>query len=88
MASVVDFVDNDGQPPAQLQTAFLSKQWETLPETGGLYDQDAALLKQMTVLYNIYQALVRLRNAKGDEIHSLTDGDRRIIASLLRLGVL
>lgn len=86
--AVVDFIDYGDPPPPELPIAFKVDQWGTLPDAGGLYDQDAGLLGRMTVYLNIYRAVSKLRSAQGEEIHRLTDGDRRIIGELRRSGVL
>lgn len=86
--AVVAVIDDGGPPPPILILAWDVERWGTLPEAGGLYDQDAAILNEMNVLGNVYKAVSRLRNAHGDDIHRLTDGDRRIIGELRRSGVL
>lgn len=88
ISAVVAYVDHNGRPPSALETAFLAKQWGSLPDPGGLYDQDAKLIKQMTVLYNVYKTLQKFRNAQGAQIHQLTDADRRILAGIKGLDLI
>lgn len=85
---VVAVVDDGGPPPQELRLAWLVDQWGSLPEAGGLYDQDAQTLKRMTVLNNIYKVVTRLRSAKGAEIHNLSEADRRIIGELRKIEIL
>ncbi len=81
-------VDDGGPPPQELKLAWLVAQWGALPEHGGLYDQDARTLNRMTVLNNIYKVVSKLRGAQGDDIHNLSEADRRIIGELRKLNVL
>lgn len=82
-------VVEDGEPPPpELKLAWLVDQWGTLPDAGGLYDQDAQTLKRMTVYNNIYKVVMKWRSLKGAEIHSLTDADRKIIGELRKLNIL
>ena len=53
-----------------------------LPDSGGVYDQDARLMYLMRVLENIYHALDKLRNSQGTQIHGLTINERKIIKML------
>lgn len=76
-------VDDDEPPPEQLKTAWLCERWHTLPEDGGLYDQDARQINTMTALINIHTALTRLRNMRGAEIHNLSEQDRNILQMLV-----
>ena len=85
---MVACVDEGAPPPADLRLAWLCEQWSTLPESGGMYEQDAKVIGRMTSLKNTYHALTRLRNAHGDQIHSLTDNDRYILKSLVDMGLI
>ena len=42
----------------------------------------------MSVLSNIYNTVIRLRNMKGAQIHQLTTPERRVIKWLLDEGLL
>lgn len=88
IAAVVGAVDSDETPPPALQIAWNCQKWNCLPDSGGYLEQDYALMKNMTISLNIYNALSRLRNAKGAQIHSLTESDRKILRVLVDLGLL
>lgn len=72
-----------GQPPVELVQAWDGERWHALPERGGLLDQDYVLMDRMSALSNVYRTVARLRNLKGEQIHSLTGGERAIIRILL-----
>lgn len=76
-------VDDEGDPPPELLLSWECSRYNVLPDAGGVYDQEWALLYRMRIATNIYNALSKLRNAKGKEIHRLTDGERAIIKWLI-----
>lgn len=79
----------DGEPPpSELITAWEVQRWGTLPEAGGLYDQDYVLMRRMRVLSNIHDAMSAWRNLTGKQIHNLTDSQRKIIRALREDGLL
>lgn len=45
-------------------------------------DQDYRTITRMRKIENIYRALTRFRSAEGEEIHQLSDNERKIIAGL------
>ena len=45
-------------------------------------------MRNMTACVNVYNAIAHLRNAHGEQIHSLGDGEREILGSLVRMGLL
>lgn len=49
-------------------------------------DQDAKTMHTSRVIQAIYKTLTRMKNMKGDQIHNLTDGERKIVGSLRREG--
>jgi len=53
--------------------------YHALPDAGGLLDQDWQTVYGMRVLANIYYAVSHFANAVGDQIHSLTVDERRLI---------
>jgi len=73
---------NGGTPPPELRLAWLVSRYNTLPDAGGLYDQDADTLYKMTTCENIYDALTAWNNLGGNKIHSLSKNARKIIAGL------
>ncbi len=51
-------------------------------------DQDYQLMRYMTSCINIYNAISHLRNLHGDQIHSLSDGERDILHLLVKMGLI
>ena len=51
-------------------------------------DQEYAMLHKMDVVSNVHDALNRLRGFKGDAIHGMSAGDRRLIKSLRDMGLI
>jgi hypothetical protein len=82
----VDAADG-GSPPPILKLAWLVSRYNTLPDAGGVYDQDAETLYLMTTVENIYDAVTAWNNYGGKQIHSLSKGTRKIIAALRRGGM-
>ena len=68
--------------------AWTCEKYNSLPEAGGVLDQPFALMDKMTVLSNVYGAMSRWHNAGETAIHSLTDGERRILKSLIDMGLM
>ncbi len=87
IAGVVAVVDEDAQPPAPLVLAWLCGP-NHLPDSGGLHDQDYNTIAMMTVARNVHNAMSRLRNAQGAQIHQLTNEERKIIRKVLDMGLL
>ena len=77
-----------GEPPPELKIWWMCKELHTTPDDGGIYDQDEKQMNTMRTLDNIYSAVNRYFNLKGEQIHSLTDGERRILRILKDEGVL
>ena len=88
MREVVESVDGDGTPPPDLLLYWQCERYHTLPDSGGMYAQDYGLMQRMTGLANVYHALTRLRNSRGEQIHSLTDSERRILRMLKDNGLI
>lgn len=85
---VVDVVDADEQPPAELVLAWQCERWHALPLPGGMFDQDYRLIRTMAVLLNIHTVVSRFRRLQGEQIHSLSDSERSILGYLVRNGML
>jgi hypothetical protein len=83
----VDCAEGRTPPPAELRLAWMCGD-HSLPASGGVLDQEYQVMHRMRSLDNIYNVVHRLRNLKGEEIHSLTDTERRIIRSLRDMKVL
>lgn len=77
----------DAPPPVELQLAWKCERWNTLPDAGGMYDQDCRLTTYMTGLSNIYNAVAKWRNYTGERIHLLTDHDRTLLRYLMDNGI-
>ena len=77
----------EGRPPVELDLAWMCGDG-LLPEVGGVMDQDYVTMERMRAARNIYNAVVRLRDAGGANIHQLNNRERRIIRSLRDTGVL
>lgn len=81
-------MENDGDSPPDLSLALMCQKWNTLPDAGGLHDQDARIMKRMSGVLAVYNALSRWRTLQGKQIHQLTEGERKILAMLRDLGFL
>jgi len=54
-----------------LALAWACKSWQTLPEAGGYYDQPWATMQNMNAAQNVYNSVIAVRRAKGEQIHRL-----------------
>lgn len=79
---MVDSVEGEGTPPPELVLAFMCQKWNTLPDAGGLYDQDARIMKKMSGVLAVHNAISRWRSLTGRNIHQLTESERRILRTL------
>ena len=77
-----------GKPPPELKLAWQCERWGALPDKGAYLDQDYVLMSRMTALSNINNTLQRWKNAEGRSVHSLSDGDRRILKWLKDEGLM
>jgi hypothetical protein len=68
--------------------AWQCERWHALPKSGGMMLQDYETMHHMAACLNIYNAVTHLRNARGEQIHGLTDGERRILRLLVDMGLL
>lgn len=59
-----------------------------LPEAGGVLDQDYRTVHLMRVYRNTFNTIQRLRGMVGDQIHGLTDLERRMVRWLQDMGLL
>jgi ABC-type phosphate/phosphonate transport system ATPase subunit len=85
---VVDAVDGSASPPPELRLAWACEKWSCLPDAGAYLDQDYQLMNRMTVFSNVYNVYSRYRSMQGAQIHSLSDGERKILRFLKDAGVL
>jgi hypothetical protein len=51
-------------------------------------DQDYGMIQRMNAAANTYSIITKVRGLYGAAIHSLTEPERRLIASLRKLGVM
>lgn len=52
-----------------------------------MLDQDYALITKMHALSNVHSTIQYLRSLEGDQIHNLTESQRRLIKYLLDNGM-
>ena len=77
-----------GEPPPTLRLKWMCNEYSALPEGNSVMDQDINLMTEMTALDNIYRAVSRIKNLSGDKIHLLTGAERRILKTLVDMGLL
>lgn len=85
---MVACVDEGTPAPPELLLAWQCERWNTLPDIGGLYQQDARTINLMGALSTVYDALSHLRNSTGEQIHSLSEAERRTLKKLIDMGLL
>lgn len=86
--AAVDCVsDPQATPPPELRLYWMCMRYGSLPEPGGLLDQDAGLMGRMSLLGNVYDTVQRVRGLVGDQIHDMRPEDGRLLAWLDRIGV-
>ena len=88
IGAVVECVTENAPPPADLKLAWQCERWHTLPDDGGLYAQDYQTMTRMTALNTVYSAVIKIKSLKGTQIHTLSDGERRILRMLMDNGFL
>jgi hypothetical protein len=74
-------------PPVELRMAWMCERWQTLPEAGGIYNQDYRLMVRMSVLSNVYNAVMAWRTHGGEKIHYLSEQTRMILRRLQDEGI-
>jgi hypothetical protein len=70
-------------PPDDLQLYWDCKKWGTLPEGGGLLDQDAALIDRVRKLDSVYQVVKKYQT----NAHDFDDREWRFIQWLIDEGL-
>ena len=63
--------------------AWLCEKYHTLPDPGGVNDQDYATMHTMETVSYVYRTITRLRRMYGKQIHDLTESERRLIRYLM-----
>lgn len=59
----------------------------SMPDAGGLMDQDAGLLGRMSLLGSVHDTVQRVRGLVGDQIHDMRPEDGRLLMWLESIGV-
>ena len=81
--------DEDPLPlPGELKIGWWCEQWHSLPEAGGVMEQDYGLMHRMQVLGNIHRTVNRYINLSGAEIHSLSTSERNVLRWLKDMGLM
>lgn len=88
MRAIVESVDGDGAPPPELSLQWQCERYRAMPDAGGMFAQDYGLMQRMAALSNIHNALTKLRNARGEQIHALTEFERRVLRLLMDNGLI
>lgn len=70
------------EPPAALRRAWYCEKWGALPRSGGVNDQSYREMHLMSTLSNVYFTITHYRSLTGNRIHTLTDGQRRVLRYL------
>ena len=74
-------------PPPELRLYWMCQRFGSLPEPGGLMEQDAGLLGRMAALGNVYETVQRVRQLKGEQIHNMQPSDGRLLVWLEKQGI-
>lgn len=85
---MVACVDDGAAPPPELSLAWQCERWSTLPDVGALYQQDARTIALMGALSNVYDTMSKLRNSTGEQIHHLSEAERRTLRKLIDMGLI
>lgn len=78
----------EGAPPPVLKIAWMCEKWNRLPDEGPPLEQDYALMRQMTVVQNVYNTVTRWYSLEGKSIHSLSDSERKTLKLLKDMGLM
>lgn len=79
--------DTQAAPPPELRLYWQCQRYGSLPEPGGLFDQDAGLLERMATLGNVYAAVTHVRSLRGAEIHNMNPAAGRVLLWLEGQGI-
>jgi aminoglycoside phosphotransferase (APT) family kinase protein len=78
---VVSNVTKGTEAPPLLELHWLCQRWGTLPNAGGIFDQDYKTMTQLSVVAATYKAV------KARKIFKMTPEDERVIISLVKMGI-
>lgn len=56
LIAAADYAKGDGDVPELLELGFQVEQYNSLPASGGLYDQPAGLMQKLRMVMNVYHA--------------------------------
>jgi hypothetical protein len=85
--AAVEVLTQNAPPPVELRLAWLCETWGTLPDEGGMNNQDYLTISRMTGLSNVYNVVTKWRNYTGEKIHLLTDHDRSVLRWMMDNGI-
>lgn len=85
---MVASIDEGAEAPPVLRLSWMAKKYGSLPDVGGVLDQEFSLMHQMGVASNVYDTVSRLRGLKGEQIHSLSISERRLIKALQEMDLI
>jgi hypothetical protein len=78
---VVSSVTKGTETPPLLELFWRCQRWGTLPNAGGVYDQDYITMTHMGIVAATYKAV----KARAD--FKMTPEDERVIISLVQMGI-
>lgn len=62
--AVADYVAGEGPPPPELTLAWRCRNWQALPNPGGIRDQYVGELERMTAAENVYTVMKARTDAR------------------------
>lgn len=72
----------------ELQLFWMCRNYESLPDQGGVLDQDAKTMKVMGFLGYIHSTVQRIRGLEGAEISKLTPEEGELWSWLIKQGLM
>lgn len=84
----MDCANGDGPPPSELSLGWQCERFHCLPDAGAYRDQDYQTMMYMTAFMNVHSVIKRWKSLSGKQIHSLTDGERKVLRYLKDLGLM
>ena len=83
---MVEAAKHGNPPPTDEQLIMiLCQTFNCLPSQ--LKNEDMAFLERMILFTNVYNAVKQRRAAKGDDIHDLPEGVRKVLAMLDKMEI-
>lgn len=78
---MVETATKNGEPPPILELYWRCQRWGSLPNAGGILDQDYKTMRNLGIVSSTYEA------AKAWKEFKATDDQKKIIANLVKMGV-